>query len=167
MAKNFIRATKTWFDLCKRYPQEVAQRALTVLKQNPSLVEESRDVGKAAAKVAKKVELGKKTGYKFNYRLDVDLRGTEKTYKHALKLAFDKTGIPKSAFKVTKWAKDARGKSHPVEWRSKEGAEVNIDLGHTKNGPDFPHIGYQTAGKRGLGGAKRRHIIVDSVPINR
>jgi len=55
LAKNLIRGVKTYVDLLKRYPQEVAQRALNILKQNPSLVEEQRDLGKAAAKVAKKV----------------------------------------------------------------------------------------------------------------
>jgi len=53
LAKNLIRATKTYLDLLKRYPQEVAHRALTALKQNPSLVEEPRDLGKAAKEIAK------------------------------------------------------------------------------------------------------------------
>lgn len=48
---------------------------------------------------------------------------------------------------MTKWGRYANGKSFPVEWRAKNGAEVNIDIGHTKNGPDVPHIGYQTGGK--------------------
>jgi toxin YxiD len=48
---------------------------------------------------------------------------------------------------VTKWGRDANGKSFSVEWRAKNGAEVNIDIGHTKNGPDVPRIGYQTGGK--------------------
>jgi len=55
LAKNFIRATKTYLDLCKRYTQEVAHQTLNALKQNPSLVEESRDLGKVAAKVAENV----------------------------------------------------------------------------------------------------------------
>lgn len=54
-----------------------------------------------------------------------------------------------------------------MEWRAKNGAEVNIDIGHTTNGPDVPHVGYQTGGKRGSGGAVRGHILVDDVPINR
>lgn len=82
--------------------------------------------------------------------------------------AFRRTGVPQEDFEVTKWAKDANGKSFPVEWRAKNGAEVNIDIGHTSLGrPDFPHVGYQTGGKRGTGGAVRGHIFVDDIPINR
>ncbi|MED4327550.1 polymorphic toxin type 47 domain-containing protein, partial [Bacillus licheniformis] len=128
------------------------------------------DVGKKTAPVAtkeKNTKLGSITGYKFKKGIDLDFRGTGKTYKDALDEAFKRTGVPKKEFKVTKWGKDENGKSFPVEWRSKNGAEVNIDVGHTKNGPDVPHTGYQTAGKRGGGGAIRGHILVDSVPINR
>ncbi|GAE91031.1 hypothetical protein JCM21531_4704 [Acetivibrio straminisolvens JCM 21531] len=81
--------------------------------------------------------------------------------------AFKRTGVPKEKFEVTEWAKDVNGKSFPVEWRAKNGAEVNIDIGHTTHGPDVPHIGYQTGGKRNSGGAIRGHILVDDVPINR
>ncbi|MBA4496330.1 polymorphic toxin type 47 domain-containing protein [Paenactinomyces guangxiensis] len=112
-------------------------------------------------------ELGSVTGYKFKKGVDLDFRGTGKTYKDALDEAFKRTGVPREDFIVTKWGKDANGKSFPVEWRAKNGAEVNIDTGHTKNGPDVPHVGYQTGGKRGSGGAVRGHILVDSVPVNR
>jgi hypothetical protein len=108
-----------------------------------------------------------KTGYEFKPGVDEDFRGTGKTYQDAVEEAFKKTGIPKEDFKVTKWAKDAYGKSYPVEWRANNGAEVNIDIGHTTNGPDVPHVGYQTGGKRGSGGAVRGHILVDDVPVNR
>jgi hypothetical protein len=84
-----------------------------------------------------------------------------------LEEAFKRTGVPKEKFEVTEWAKDVNGKSFPVEWRAKNGAEVNIDIGHTTHGPDVPHIGYQTGGKRNSGGAIRGHILVDDVPINR
>jgi hypothetical protein len=40
--------------------------------------------------------------------------------------AFKRTGAPKQDFEVTKWAVDKNGKSFPVEWRAKGGAEVNI-----------------------------------------
>ena len=112
-------------------------------------------------------ELGSVTGYKFKEDIDIDLRGTGKSYKDALSEAFNKTGLNKSDFEVTKWGKDANGKSFPVEWRAKNGAEVNIDIGHTTNGPDVPHVVYQTGGKRGSGGAVRGHILVDDVSINR
>ena len=105
--------------------------------------------------------------YYLNASLDLDLRGTGKTYKDALDEAFRRTGIDKSNFEVTKWGKSADGKTFPVEWRTKNHAEVNIDIGHTTNGPDVPHVGYQTAGKRGSGGAVRGHILVDDVSINR
>ena len=112
-------------------------------------------------------ELGSVTGYRFKEGIDTDFRGTGKSYKDALNKAFDNIGLNKSDFEVTKWSKDANGKSFPVEWRAKNGAEVSIDIGHTTNGPDVPHVGYQTGGKRGGGGAVRGHILVDNVPINR
>ncbi|MHB8066091.1 MAG: polymorphic toxin type 47 domain-containing protein, partial [Ruminiclostridium sp.] len=123
--------------------------------------------GSVLGEGAGKGQLGSKTGYKFKDGVDVDLRGTGKTYNDALDGAFSKTGTPKSEFEVTEWGKDANGKSFPVEWRAKNGAEVNIDIGHTTNGPDVTHVGYQTGGKRGSGGAARGHILVDDVPINR
>lgn len=127
----------------------------------------SKNISGITAKGGSKGQLGSKTGYKFKDGVDVDLRGTGKTYNDALDDAFSKTGTPRSEFEVTKWGKDANGKSFPVEWRAKNGAEVNIDIGHTTNGPDVPHVGYQTGGKRGSGGAVRGHILVDDVPINR
>ncbi|MEK4381932.1 polymorphic toxin type 47 domain-containing protein [Aeribacillus sp. FSL K6-2848] len=120
-----------------------------------------------STKGADNTELGKITGYKFKEDVDLDFRGTGKTYRDALNEAFIRTGVPRTEFTVTKWGRDANGKSFPVEWRAKNGAEVNIDIGHTKNGPDVPHIGYQTGGKRGGGGAIRGHILVDDVPANR
>lgn len=84
-------------------------------------------------------------------------------------MAFEKTGMSKEEFTVTKWGKDKNGKSFPVEWRADNGAEVNIDLGHSPTGeaPTVPHVGWQTGGKRGSGGAVRGHIFVEDVPYNR
>ena len=110
------------------------------------------------AKVARRYKLGPN---------DVDWRGTGKTVSDALDDAFAKTGHARSEFKVTKWGKDKWGKSHPVEWRHKSGAEVNIDWPHAHNGPDAPHVGWQTGGKRAKGGAVRGHTILDEVPYNR
>ena len=106
--------------------------------------------------------------YEFKEGIDVDLRG-QGTYKDALELGFEKTGLSKNDFDVTKWGRDANGKSFPTEWRAANGAEVNIDLGHSPTGqaPTIPHIGWQTGGKRGAGGALRGHIFVDDVPYNR
>ena len=106
--------------------------------------------------------------YQFKEGVDIDSRG-KGTYKDALDIAFEKTGIPKEDFTVTKWGKDKYGKSFPVEWKAKNGYEVNIDIGHSpsENAPTVPHIGWQTAGKRGSGGGTRGHIFVDDVPYNR
>ena len=83
--------------------------------------------------------------------------------------AFDKPGMPpRGEFLPTKWARDKDGKSFIVEWTHPTGAEVNIDVGH-KN-PDAPstdHIGWQTGGKRNVGGKVVGHIFVPDVPINR
>ena len=102
---------------------------------------------------------------------DVDWRGSNKTWRDAVNEAFTKTGVDKSEFVATKWAKDSQGKSFPVEWRSKNGAEVSIDYAHYGidrngnwvSGPDAPHVGWQTAGKKITVG----HIIIDSVPFGR
>jgi RHS repeat-associated protein len=98
---------------------------------------------------------------------DEDWRGTGKTHNDALDAAFEKTGLDKNEFEVTEWGRDVNGKSFPTEYRHKSGAEVNIDWAHSKNGPDAPHVGWQTPGKRGSGGAVRGHIILDGVPYNR
>lgn len=84
-------------------------------------------------------------------------------------MAFEKTGTPKEDFVVTKWGKDQYGKSHPVEWRAPNGAEVNVDIGHSiqSGAPTANHVGWQTGGKRSSGGGIRGHIFVDEVPFNR
>ncbi len=101
--------------------------------------------------------------WKFNPDRDLDWRGKGKSHNDAIDEAFRRTGVPREDFEVTKWGKDAHGKSHPVEWRAKGGAEVNVDWPHAKNGPALPHVGYQTPGKGNAAG----HIILDSVPYNR
>lgn len=98
---------------------------------------------------------------------DLDWRGAGKTWRSGVDEAFSRTGVSRDQFTITKWGRDANGKSFPVEWRAKNGAEVNIDIGHTTNGPEVPHIGFQTPGKRGGGGGIRGHILLDDVPVNR
>lgn len=98
---------------------------------------------------------------------DVDWRGTGQTFGDALREAFERTGLARERFHVTKWAEDTWGKSHPVEWRGPEGAEVNVDGPHHTYGPDAPHVGWQTPGKRGGGRSTRGHIILDAVPYSR
>ncbi|KAF2406992.1 RHS repeat-associated core domain-containing protein [Pseudomonas antarctica] len=116
--------------------------------------------------------------WRFNSDVDVDRRkefgnAYEQMHK-GLNEAFGRTGLSKEDFKVTKWGKDQYGKSFPTEWRVSDGpnkgAEVNIDnplLVPSTNGPRSPHIGYQTAGKRGAGGAKRGHILLNITPVSR
>ncbi|ENA0608834.1 DUF4150 domain-containing protein [Enterobacter bugandensis] len=110
--------------------------------------------------------------WKFNSQKDVDLRGTGKTYRDALDKAFQRTGIPREQFEVTKWGKDQYGKSVPVEWQGPGGANVNMDIpawnnvksnGALGEGPHSLHIGYQTPGKP----RTRGHIFVDLVPATR
>jgi RHS repeat-associated protein len=104
-----------------------------------------------------------RNGWKPNPDRDLDWRGTSKGLREAVKEAFRRTGVPKDRFQVWQWGKDAHGKSFPVEWRAKGGAEVSIDVGHTRNGPGVPHVGYQTPGKGNIVG----HILLDDVPVNR
>ncbi|MGF6094367.1 RHS repeat-associated core domain-containing protein [Pseudomonas sp. 18175] len=114
----------------------------------------------------------------FNSDVDLDWRkhgGNSYEQMHiGLEEAFRRTGIPKEEYGVTKWGKDQYGKTFPTEWRVEKGpnrgAEVNIDdptLVPSKEGPSSPHIGYQTPGKRGGGGATRGHIFIDLVPVSR
>ncbi|NVZ92215.1 RHS domain-containing protein, partial [Pseudomonas yamanorum] len=116
--------------------------------------------------------------WEFNSDVDLDWR-TEKgspyqQMRKALDEAFHKTGVSKDDYTVTKWGKDQHGKSWPTEWRvlrgANKGAEVNIDdptLVPSTKGPASPHVGYQTAGKRSGGGAKRGHILLELIPVSR
>lgn len=153
-------------------------------KQKDGKQVDSKEYQKKVDEARRKFDLDKGTKGKLNYELkkqDRDMRG--KNYHHgdamqdAFKIIEEETGIKKSEFKVTEWAKSKDGKSFPVEWRHEpSGAEVSMDkphFGFDKNtgqwatGPDAPHIGWQTSGKRKGGGAKRGHILVDDVPAGR
>jgi RHS repeat-associated protein len=114
----------------------------------------------------------------YNPDVDLDWRNTTGTayqqMHQGLDEAFIRTGISKSDFSVTKWGTDQYGKSFPTEWRvmtgRNKGAEVNIDNPHlvaSTDGPADPHIGYQTPGKRGNGGAIRGHILLNLLPVSR
>lgn len=115
--------------------------------------------------------------WRFNPEVDEDHRGggdVHKKYRAALDRAFERTGVPREEFSVTKEAKDAHGKTEPVEWHVQsgpnKGAQVNVDNPRTiptTEGPADPHVGYQTPGKRGTGGAQRGHILLDDVPRTR
>jgi Bacterial toxin 47 len=94
---------------------------------------------------------------------DLDLRGQSIKFHDALEMAFQKTGLKREDFTVTKWQRTKDGKSIPVEYRTKDGAEVNLDFAHDNAGqsPDAPHIGWQ----KGKGKQKQLgHILLDEVP---
>ena len=92
-------------------------------------------------------------GYKFKEGIDLDLRGKQVYTKDAVQLAFEKTGVPKDQFVVTKWGYDQNGKSIPVEYKTLhgskyKGAEVSVDVAHEGKGTlGVPHVGWQTPGK--------------------
>ncbi len=118
------------------------------------------------------VHNGKKCGegneYTFNKDKDVDMTNGKETLDDALNEAFNRTGVDRNQFEVSKWALDNNGYLQPVECRGLKGAEVSIDTGHTTYGsPNSPHVGYQTPGKRKNGGASRGHIFIDDVPYHR
>ena len=96
---------------------------------------------------------------------DEDWRGTGRTLQEALDRAFARTMTVREEFTPAKWS-EGEGDEQPVEWRAPNGAEVNIDLPHRRYGPDAPHVGWQTGGKRRSGGT-RGHIILDEVPYGR
>ena len=94
--------------------------------------------------------------WRFSPSRDIDLRGTNATYKDAIDEAFTRTGVPRDQFSVTRWGQNSYGKSVPVEWQGPGGANVNMDIPQWNNvkpdgslgaGPHQPHIGYQTPGK--------------------
>ncbi len=106
----------------------------------------------------------------FDPARDVDMTGGKGSYNDALDEAFARTGQPRSEFEVTSWQKNVYGKTAPAEWTHPSGAIVNVDdptIIPTREGPQTPHVGYQSAGKRRSGGAVRGHILVDSVPVTR
>jgi RHS repeat-associated protein len=112
-------------------------------------------------------------GWNFNPSRDVDMRGGP-GHRAALDEAFRRTGVPREQFTVSKWGRDANGKTMPVEYTGPNGAQVNMDIPAWNNvrtdgslgyGPHQPHIGYQTPGR---GEARTRgHIFVDYVPATR
>ncbi len=98
---------------------------------------------------------------------DLDWRGSGKSFHEAIEKAFELTGENKNEFVKTKWGYSKDGKSFPVEYVHPSGAEVNMDFSHKNNGPDAPHVGWKSGGKKRSGGKKVGHIILDSVPAGR
>lgn len=115
--------------------------------------------------------------YHLNDNRDRDWRGLgfkeRELLRHALDIAFQETGYDRSTFKVEETARDANGKSFPVEWKNDDGAIVSIDAPHSwdirASGPDAPHVGWKRSGKRKRGGGEGEtgHILLDSVPYFR
>ena len=94
----------------------------------------------------------------------------DKTHLDALDEAFRRTGVPREDFTPTQWGTTEYGKTVPVEWAAPGGAIVNMDdptLVPTAEGPQQPHVGYQSPGKRGRGGRVRGHILLRGVPATR
>ena len=106
-------------------------------------------------------------GWKLDPKKDADWRGTGKTSDEAVQLAFAKTGVPMEKFTVSQWGKNEWGKTVPVEWQGPNGAQVNLDVGHSKKGPGVPHVGYETEKKDYPYNRQRGHILLDKVPANR
>ncbi|WP_373886324.1 polymorphic toxin type 47 domain-containing protein [Acinetobacter sp. YH12126] len=110
-------------------------------------------------------------GYKFKEGIDIDLRGKQVYTKDAVQLAFEKTGVPKDQFIVTKWGYDKNGKTIPVEYKTLpgskyKGAEVSVDVAHDGKGTlGVPHVGWQTPGKGK--NSVVGHILLDDVSANR
>jgi RHS repeat-associated protein len=129
----------------------------------PPRVFEARARGGEHAESGQPADPASKNGWKVDASKDLDWRGGGKSVRDALAEAFNRTGVQQDQFEVTRWAKDAHGKSFPVEWRAGKGAEVSIDLGHSRKGPGVPHVGYQTPGKQRI----RGHILLDDVNANR
>jgi len=123
-----------------------------------------------SGKVGLALKLGGRAAKAIRWKLgpnDIDFRGSGKGVEDALDTAFERTGLPRTEFEATRWGRDANGKSFPAEWRHKSGVEVNVDWAHAENGPDVPHVGFQTGRKRGDGGASRGHILLDEIRFNR
>jgi len=108
--------------------------------------------------------------WEFDPAKDLDWQGGDKTFQDALDEAFERTGVPRDDFVPTAWAKTEHGKTMVVEWTAPGGAIVNVDdptLIPTREGPQAPHVGYQSPGKRGRGGRVRGHILLPEVPATR
>ena len=98
---------------------------------------------------------------------DLDWRGTGRTAREAVAEAEARIGMPRADMEITEWARDANGKSFPVQWNGPNGAEINIDVGHLEAGPGVPHVGFQIGRRRSRGNGMRGHILLDDVRASR
>jgi hypothetical protein len=98
-----------------------------------------------------------KKAWEFNPKVDYYVRTYDQAVARAFELARqlpDGGQIPLADFVATKTGKTALGKTITVEWRvlngPGRGARVGVDdptIVPTVEGPQAPHVGYQTAGK--------------------
>jgi RHS repeat-associated protein len=108
--------------------------------------------------------------WSFNPKVDLDWTREGKSFDDALQEAFRRTGVSRDRFKATKWGKTILGKSMVTEWSVPGGAMVSVDdpsIVPTREGPQLPHVGYQTPGRRRRGGRVRGHILLPGVPVTR
>jgi hypothetical protein len=85
----------------------------------------------------------------------------KKTFDEARVEAFENAGIKDGEFDMAKASEKADPKTGTLtEFKGKDGAKVGYDEPHKSPGPhhDKQHISWQSAGKRGTGGAKRGNI---------
>ena len=117
--KKLVKKADDAIDLEKHLPKKLLTEEAEAFAKKADKVAD--DVVEDAAKAIKSGSSSGFGNYKFKEGIDVDLRG-KGTYKDALKDAFNKTGVSKKDFNVTKWGKDKTGKSFQVEWRANNGA---------------------------------------------
>ena len=88
-----------------------------------------------------------------------DIAEHASSFDNARRLAFERAGLTDGAVVYTK---EDPVTGTIVEFKGQGGAKVAYDSPHNSPGPghDKPHIGWQTAGKRG-GGARRGNITYD------
>ena len=88
-------------------------------------------------------------------------RGAGKTFDQARVEAFEKAGLDDAADVAFSKYDEATGTV--VEFKGAGGAKVGYDGPHASPGPhhDTQHISWQSAGKRGEGGAKRGNVPYD------
>jgi RHS repeat-associated protein len=162
----YSTAIRNHFEIHTSDPSSLPTQYLIEVKERLATGRAFASDHKYSGEANKRLGSGTLNLMRYNFRQgDDDFRGSHISFQDALNYAFKKTGVERSEFQVTKWGKTENGKSIPVEYRAPGGAEVSIDYAHDNNGPDAPHIGWQTPGK-----GKNQdsgHVILDAVPAGR
>jgi RHS repeat-associated protein len=146
-----------------RMADEVGEIAAGAVRAGDDLPGATRIVNESGDEIAGAADPAFRTGWVMRPN-DLDWRGTGRGAQDALDEAFRRTGLPREQFQVTKWGRDAHGKSFPVEWTGPGQRQVNIDAGHINEGPGVPHVGWERGRRRTRA---KGHILVDEVPYNR